>query len=631
MHTENLIAGTPEWHAHRARHFNASDAPAMLGCSPYMTRAALLRKLHTGIGEEHDAGTERRFADGHRFEALARPLAEKIIGDDLAPVVGTLGELSASFDGLTLMGDTAFEHKTLNDELRALRWEEGNGWFLPKHYQTQMEQQLLVSGAERVLFMASKWGGDDGDTLVEERHCWYASDPKLRAELLAGWRQLAQDLANYQPEPAAEAAPVGRAPESLPALRIEVTGMVTASNLDAFKATALGAIRSVNRELSTDRQFADAEQAVKWCGDVEERLKAAKQHALSQTESIDALFRAIDEIGAEARTVRLELEKLVKARKEAIRGEIVAAGVAALRAHTDALTARLDKPYLPVIAADFGGKIKGLKSVSSIRDAVDGELARAKIHASELADRIEANLKAMNAANEDASFHDDATLALKQPDDLAAIIAQRVAETRQAREAQRERIRAEEQAKADREAERIQVNLNNLRLYRPDDSESSAWHRDRIAALEADPLTEAVYGRRVEEAKAMHATLLDDLRTAVQAASDDEAADRHAAEAAKPAPIPAPVVIASPAPVSQAPNVVPMQRAAAPAEAATLKLGEINARLGFTMTAEFVGSLGVVGVRDRSAMLYRESQFQTLCDALLRHVTQVAQSELAAA
>ena len=50
MKIVNLTQGTPEWHAHRARHFNASDAPAMMGCNPYMTRAQLLRELHTGGG-----------------------------------------------------------------------------------------------------------------------------------------------------------------------------------------------------------------------------------------------------------------------------------------------------------------------------------------------------------------------------------------------------------------------------------------------------------------------------------------------------------------------------------------------------------------------------------------------------
>jgi putative phage-type endonuclease len=119
MKTVDLIQGSPEWHAHRAQHWNASDAPAMLGVSPYKSRAELLRERATGISQEFDAATQRRFDDGHRFEALARSLAEQIIGDELFPVTGVNGRFSASFDGLTMLEDTAFEHKSLNDELRA--------------------------------------------------------------------------------------------------------------------------------------------------------------------------------------------------------------------------------------------------------------------------------------------------------------------------------------------------------------------------------------------------------------------------------------------------------------------------------------------------------------------------------
>ncbi|WP_419178519.1 hypothetical protein [Pseudomonas syringae] len=46
-------------------------------------------------------------------------------------------------------------------------------------------------------------------------------------------------------------------------------------------------------------------------------MEAAKQHALSQTETIDALFRTIDEISEQARRKCLELDKLVKAHKVA--------------------------------------------------------------------------------------------------------------------------------------------------------------------------------------------------------------------------------------------------------------------------------------------------------------------------
>ena len=79
MKTIDVTVGTPEWHAHRATSFNASDAPAMLGVSPYKTRSELLHERFTGIVPEVDARTQSRFNDGHHYEALALELAEKII------------------------------------------------------------------------------------------------------------------------------------------------------------------------------------------------------------------------------------------------------------------------------------------------------------------------------------------------------------------------------------------------------------------------------------------------------------------------------------------------------------------------------------------------------------------------
>ena len=75
MKVHDLIQGSPEWLSYRTEHFNASDAPAMMGVSPYKTRTQLLHEMHTGIAADVDEATQRRFDDGHRVEALARPLA----------------------------------------------------------------------------------------------------------------------------------------------------------------------------------------------------------------------------------------------------------------------------------------------------------------------------------------------------------------------------------------------------------------------------------------------------------------------------------------------------------------------------------------------------------------------------
>ena len=454
--THNLVPGTPEWEQHRASCFNASDAAAMLDMSKYKSRAELLRETATGIRQEVSPETQRRFDDGHRFEAAARPLAERIIGEELfTPIMSVEIDglrLSASFDGLTMDDSTAWEHKTSNKTLES-HLSKG---IIPVEYHPQLEQQLLVSGAERVLFMASN--GTEETAL----HAWYESQPKLREQLISGWKQFAKDVKAYKPEEIV-VAPVGKAPDALPALRVEVTGMVTASNLAEFKSVALSVIDAVNTDLQTDEDFANAEKAVKWCGDVEKRLAATKDAALAQTASIEELFRTMDAIAEEARTKRLYLDKLVKARKDSIRIEIQQAAVAEITAHVAEHNRAFGRNYLPMVQHDVAGAMKGKKTVSSLRDAAAAEVARAKIEADRIAAIIEANrfILGTRAAEHAFLFNDAATLVLKDPEAVSAIVDQRItaheAEQRQkaesAAEAAREKIRREEQAKAQAEAQ----------------------------------------------------------------------------------------------------------------------------------------------------------------------------------
>lgn len=461
MKIVNLIQGTPEWHAHRSQHLNASDAPAMMGCSPYKTRAKLVREVATGIAQEVDAATQRRFDDGHRFEELARPLAEQIVGEELYPVTGTAGKLSASFDGLTMAGHIAFEHKSLNDDLRKIPEREGvDAACLPLHYQVQMEQQLMVSGAERVLFMASKW--DAEDNLVEERHCWYVANPELRAMIVAGWVLFERDVAAYQHEPVAAQAPVAAPVEGFGVLTMQVEGRVLASNLDAFKAGAEAFIARLPKpaELQDDQDFADAEQAVKACADAEARIKAAKDAVLGQMADVDAVLRTADSINEAIRAARLALDKAVKAEKENRKAEIVQAGAAAVRSHIAGINASLGEHAIAApagLVAELGLAIKGKKSLASMRDAIDTAVAAQKIEANQRADGIRACIAVLAEFPSHAHLFADRVqlCAGKEPEDLRNLAKARIAEheqREQARlEAERERIRAEEADKLARD------------------------------------------------------------------------------------------------------------------------------------------------------------------------------------
>lgn len=440
MKRHDLIQGTPEWHEFRATHFGGSDAPAMMGVSPYKTRTELLKEKAVGISREVDPAAQRRFDDGHRYEAMARPLAAAKIGEEIYPVVGSDGVLGASLDGMTMLGDVIWEHKSMNDEIRACFSMDD----LPLVYRVQCEHNLRVSGAERCLFSATKWDADG--QLIEERHIWITPDLTLRSKIIAGWDLFTEDLSNFRLEDHAVAVekPVGKAPELLPALHIEVTGMVTASNLDAFSEHAIAVFQGIKTDLATDEDFANAEKTVRWCKDVEERLEAAKQHALSQTETIDALFRAIDSITEEARQKRLKLTKLVKDRKEEIRLKIVQGGNQQLADHIAKLNARIGGNWMPRIEPGFAEAIKGLKSLDSIKDAVSTALANAKIHANEVADRIEMNRKALVTVDADLIhlFPDFASVCNNDPAMFSALIEQRYAK-------HQERVEAEAKAKVE--------------------------------------------------------------------------------------------------------------------------------------------------------------------------------------
>lgn len=439
MKIHNVAQGSAEWHALRAQHFTASEAPAMMGASKYQTRTDLLTLKKTGIAPDVAPSQQYIFDKGHATEALARPLVEVMIGEELYPVVGTLGNLLASMDGATMLGDTLFEHKLWNESLVAQVKAED----LAPHYYWQLEQQLLVSGAERVIFVCSD-GTAENFVSMEYRPVAGRAD-----QLVEGWKQFEADLGGYAMADAPSIV-VGKAPDELPALRIELTGMVTASNLKVFEQSALAVIDSVKTTLETDQDFADAKKAVKWCGDVEEAVAAAKKQALSQTQTIDELFSSLDRVSAHARETRLKVDKLVKAQELLVKTNIKQKAEQALLDHIAAINKTLGKVVLPAVTADFVGAMKNKRTIASLQDAVDTELARAKIDASQAADCIRLNLTSLAelAADHAFLFSDIQQLVTKANDDLVTLIKFRISEHEKAEEekaeATRKRIREEE-------------------------------------------------------------------------------------------------------------------------------------------------------------------------------------------
>lgn len=478
-----LTQGSDAWHQFRLEHHGASEAAAMLGLSKNATRSDLLRAKHTGIAKEFSAFVQERIIDrGHEVEALARPIVEELIEDELYPATYSYGKLSASCDGLTMDGTIAFEHKQWAKELAAA---VGSGE-LPREHWPQCQQVMYVTGAERLFFVVS-----DGtkDNFV---HIIVHPDQVAVQHLLVGWDQFDRDLAAYQPIeviPAAVAAPT----LALPAVSIKVEGAVALiSNLEVFGAGLKAFIARLPEKPSTDQEFADCKAACKTLQEAQDALDAAEAHAMGQVASFDEMKRTKALYWDLARTTRLAVEKLVVAREQQIRVEIVQKAKAIYEEHVASLTKETGGPWIVLSPPDFAGAVKGKRTIASIQDAVDTALAGGKITADASAKRIREALACIKADGDgyEFLFSDRLALISKPIDDLQLLIKSRISEHKakeEKREAeQRERIRIEELNRI--EAERVAAQKKSAAPAL--DSASYAFQRgtEGSAPAAADPV-----------------------------------------------------------------------------------------------------------------------------------------------
>lgn len=476
--------GSGEWLALRERYFTASEAPAMLGMSAYMTRAELLRQKATGITPDHDQATLARFNRGHEAEAQFRPIAEDMIGGELYPVVGSIEyeglSLLASFDGILLTEDAIFEHKLWNEKL-AEAIKTGD---LPDTHWPQVEHQLLVSGADKCLFVTSD--GTNGQ--FSALH--YTSEPARRQRVIDGWKQFSIDLANYQPEVITE-KPKGAAVIDLPAVMVKVTGQIAITdNLEKFTVALQTFIdRDLIKAPESDQDFADLESQIKTLKKAEDALDSAEANMLAQVDAVDTAKRMIDFARKLAQDYRLMSEKLVKSQKEHIKTERIMKAREEFTAHINALNAEIAPATIQGITPDFNGAAKNKRLLESLYDALDTELARVKIEADGQAWAIRSNLLHLKQ-NEEYRFlfNDLATIAHKPTDDFTALVAHRVSEHKAAEQAriaaERQRIETEAKAKAEREAAQ-KMAAEEARIRAEERAKAEAQQRaDQQAAMQ---------------------------------------------------------------------------------------------------------------------------------------------------
>jgi putative phage-type endonuclease len=539
--THNVTQGSAEWLAVRAKHFTASELSAAAGKSKYQSRQALIKAKATGLVEEVSPATQRLFDAGHAAEAAARPIVEAMLGEDLFPVTMSCEidglPLLASLDGITMLGDSIWENKLLNESLKS-SIQQGK---LDDHYALQIEQQLLVSGATKCYFTTSD--GTEAGTFG----MWYESNPDLRNQIVAIWKQFEKDLANYEPTEEKRVL-VADVVKCLPAVMVQVSGSVSiVDNFAMFEVALRDFVdNKLVRSPQTDQDFVDLDEQIKSLKKAEDALNAAEVQMIAQVASVDSMKRTKDMLHKLARDNRLMAEKLLKAEKENRKAELVAKTKEAFGRHLVTLIERSGEGMAHMITPNFAGEIAGLKSLDSMRDKLSVALANAKVDANAMADRVDANRRTV----EDMTlFPDFAQVCTKAPDDFAALLAMRTAARKEAEEKrlaeERERIRAEEQAKAQREAAEV--------LRKQQEAEAAKVDEQRPIAKPDAPTVVSV----------------------IEPANDG---------------------------------------------GQMIKLGEINAALGITVTADFLDRLGIKATIEKNAKLYPAAKFPTICRLIADHI-----------
>ena len=140
-----LIPNTPEWEAMRKEKIGASDAPVLMGVSPYDTPYSLWQKKLDLLPQTQMTWPMER---GHNLEPLAREQISQQLGVALAPQVkfhSSIPWMMATLDGLSDDRQTLVEIKCPGetDHQIALSGQ------IPEKYYPQIQHQLEVCELEK--------------------------------------------------------------------------------------------------------------------------------------------------------------------------------------------------------------------------------------------------------------------------------------------------------------------------------------------------------------------------------------------------------------------------------------------------------------------------------------------------
>jgi putative phage-type endonuclease len=187
MRKIELVQGSQEWLSWRKKFVTATDAPALLGLSPYATPLQCWQRKTGQIPEQ-----EASFAmiQGQLNEPIARKLFIKETGLDMVPVViesDAYNFLGASLDGISECGEYLLEVKCNGMETHNFVKKNGLEG-IPEYHFAQMQHQMLTT--DRQAHSCFYVSYNNGEILIVEvpRHDDWIDDYLTEASKF--WRQI---------------------------------------------------------------------------------------------------------------------------------------------------------------------------------------------------------------------------------------------------------------------------------------------------------------------------------------------------------------------------------------------------------------------------------------------------------
>lgn len=181
---------SPEWYTWRQGGLGASDAPIIMGVSPFQSRFELwLAKTGKGSKPDFHPNAIKAMVRGTLLEPVARTCYEKKVGVSFESDVNVIHPqydfIRASLDGYNAAHNRIVEIKCPGK----VDLEEARKGRVPKKYLPQVQLQLALTGAVACDYFT--FDGEDGSAVEVLPDIEYQA--KLIAEMVIFWDMVQQE------------------------------------------------------------------------------------------------------------------------------------------------------------------------------------------------------------------------------------------------------------------------------------------------------------------------------------------------------------------------------------------------------------------------------------------------------